>query len=125
MENWLQTLREFFGYWSAWIEDFYEDHTGLVAGLGLVFAAMATLFTLLAYRARVKHKPTAANDSPTHLDPALRLRLLNRVQKDRVEPRLRQRLRKAIRVDLGLTETLGAVQPRLQLYAQQESGLTT
>ena len=121
MENWLQTLREFWGYSSAWIEGFYKDNTGLLAMLAVIFAGAGTLF---AYRAHVKRKPTPTKDPSTHLDPALRLRLLDRVQKDRVEPRLRQGLRDAIRVDLGLTETPGAVQSKLRLYAQQESGLT-
>ena len=121
MENWFQTLQKFLRDSSAWIEGFYSDHTGLVALLGLGLAGVGLL---LAYRALVKPKQTGSEDSSTDLDPALRLLLLNKVQKERVEPRLRQGLREAIRVDLGLTETPGAVRPRLQVYAQQESGST-
>jgi len=56
------------------------------------------------------------------LEADLRARLLETVQKKRVEPRLRQGLREAIRVDLGLMEMPAAVPARLREYALLESG---
>jgi predicted NACHT family NTPase len=51
----------------------------------------------------------------------LRLRLLDRVQNERVNPRLHQGLREAIRVELNLTELPGAINARLREYARLES----
>ena len=57
------------------------------------------------------------------LEPSLRLRLLNRIEHERVDARLRQGLRRALRIDLRLTETPEEVRPSLRIYETSESGL--
>ena len=89
MENWLQIVGKFWGHYSALIEAFYKDHTGLV---NLLILAATCAGAFFAYRAIAKAKTKAPENSPAPLDPVMRLRLLDKVQTERVDPRLRQGL---------------------------------
>ncbi len=121
MGNLWRSFGEFLASVSGAVETFYQEHSGLVNLLGVcagVLGAWAGVWSLRKSTA----KKQAEAPSPFH-DPALRLSLLEKVQRERVDPRLRQGLREAIRVDLGLTETPGAVETTLRLYARMESGM--
>lgn len=119
MENVRQILIQFWVTFSARIETFYKDHAGLVVLVGLLGTWAA-----VHYSRRALQRPTfkTSETSPPQFDSALRLRLLEKVKNERVDPRLCQGLREAIRVDLGLTVTPGAVQATLRIYANLESG---
>ena len=61
----------------------------------------------------------AASKKP--FDIGFRSLLLNKVQRERIDPRLHQGLREALRIDYGLAERPGAVYLRLRAYALSES----
>jgi hypothetical protein len=106
MGNWLH---------SAWSGLSSSDRIALAS----LLVAMVTAY--IAYLAIPKPEKKTPGDAPP-LTPDERRRLLDIVQSDRVDPRLSQGLRAAVRVDFGLTETPAAVPARLRTYAQQESG---
>src|SRR2546428_498677 len=111
MAHWLQTGGESWRRFSATFEDLYKNHVGLLVFLGVVFGGIQAL---LAYVGVAKRKTAAEGSQP--IDPSVRRDLLDKVETEWVHGRLHQGLRKLIRVDLKLTETLDAVRPGLRIH---------
>lgn len=104
------------------------EHQPLYSLRTLLLALAILLAATIAVRRW--HKTTEASDKKAQgfsapLNPALRLQLLDNVKKWRVDPILGQGLRKALRVDLGLTEIPHAVDPKLRVYATAEGDTLT
>ncbi|HEY7334741.1 MAG TPA: NACHT domain-containing protein [Bryobacteraceae bacterium] len=108
--------------WLNTIENLTDHRIGLV-GLGIaILTLLATAVGVyLPWRDSRRNRKKESGESKLPFDADLRLRLLGRVQ-ELVESGLRQGLRNAIRVDLGLTEMPSAVPAGLKEYAVLESG---
>jgi len=120
MENLVHRVVETWAHWSALIEAFYKDHTGLVNLIGLLVAAASAWFAYCAIRTpRQNIHPRL----PALLNSSQRIELLEKIQRERVDPYLSQGLRQVTRIDLRLAETPDAVQPKLRIYASRESGI--
>jgi len=85
----------------------------------VVLVIGAIVVTLMQSRAQDKK---AASSNAQQLNQDFRKKLLARVLRDRVTPRLQQGLRKSIRIGEVLTEVPSAVLPKLRAYAEAESG---
>lgn len=109
-------IAEFSGHFSHWFGSLSTNDK--IALVGVLVAIVGVYFT-----ATRNPKLNTSQSSTPPLDPDLRLRLLDKVQSERVDSRLSQGLREAIRVDLGLTEPPGAVSATLLEYARLESSL--
>jgi len=119
----------------AFVPNLLTSHPAVIAWLNhqrwysttILVLVWAGLVTAIIAIALWQYRITGGSErvmqgSPAPLDPALRLKLLDKVQRDRVDPRLSQGLRRAIRVDLGLTEIPDVVQSKLRVYVELESG---
>jgi hypothetical protein len=108
----------------SWLEHqpWYSPWILSLALAGLLAAIIAVEFRR---HQRAKAPDRISPDLSGPLSPTLRLQLLDNIREMRVDPRLRQGLRKALRVDLGLTEIPGSVQPKLREYAIAEGGTLT
>lgn len=105
----------------AWVT---SQHWSLATLLKAFLVILGGIVAITVYqeKKRAAEVPAASSAAEAPLDPALRLRLLDRVQHDRVDARLNQGLRQALRVDLDLTEMPDAVAPKLRVYTTSESG---
>jgi hypothetical protein len=106
----------------TWLEQqpWYSLRTLSLAAAGL----LAAIIAVELWQKRAEASDEKAHSSSSPLNPALRLRLLDKIKNERVAT-LHQGLRKALRVNLGLTEIPGAVQPKLKVYAIAEGGTLT
>jgi NACHT domain len=107
----------------TWLEQqpWYSLRTLSLAAAGL----LAAIIAVELWQKRAEASDEKAHSSSAPLNPALRLRLLDKIKNERVDATLRQGLRKALRVDLGLTEIPGAVHRKLRVYAIAEGGTLT
>lgn len=92
--------------------------------LALVTFVVITVVLQLLQQASTQAKKDVAGDPSLPIDPSVRVDLLNRVKTEWVDDRLHPQtgLRKAIRVDLKLTETLDAIKPERRIHITRESG---
>jgi DNA polymerase III delta prime subunit len=106
----------------AWInhQPWHSPSRLIAAFLGIVVAIIAV--SLWQHRMATSAATSISSVPIPPLDPGLRLQLLDKIQRERVDPRLRQGLRRALRIDLDLTEIPGAVRPKLRVYEMSESG---
>lgn len=109
-----------FGRLSAWFGALSVSDKIALIGVGAV--VIGIYVAVLAWLYPRKPRGEKRGHFKRSFEAGLRARLLEKVQQERVEPRLRQGLREAIRVDLGLTEMPAAVPARLREYALLESG---
>ena len=137
MQTWWQTLADCYARSSGWIEGFYKAHTGLVGLIGVLGTLACAVYARLAIS---KSDSTPPNGASRQLNPALRLRLLDwvqreekppesldrrnrlemlkRVQLDWIEGVLKQSLYQVARIDLGLQTNTDAVQQPLRAIVQ-------
>jgi DNA polymerase III delta prime subunit len=130
MAHWLQVAGEWWQHFSAWAEEVNRQHPGLLIVLALVIPILVggtqivvgVVQTVLAW---IGVKPKDAHPvALSSVDPTTRAAVLDRVEVDRVNARLRpkQGLRHAIRLDLQLTETFDRIRPQRIIQETSETG---
>src|ERR1035438_2779637 len=122
MKNSLQAAWEFIGLlyhrFEAFFEAFYARHQGLCYLLALPLSIVLGLLAQHFFQktGNAERSSKAEGKTRAQLNGIERRALLDKVQEDRVDPRLGQGLREAIRVDLNLTETPAAVLANLRVF---------
>lgn len=104
---------------TAWIQAQSGHFVRDVAIVLVLLTAAIVYATVMLGRTQEQKAASAANQP---LGDDFRKKLLARVLRDRVTPRLQQGLRKAVRIGNHLTIVPSAVLPKLRIYAEAESG---